>query len=64
MKLKYRLDRLEKSRSNNNDGFLYTENDWTDEDWDALIMNFPDEKLLEKHRLTKWPKRKLEDYFK
>lgn len=61
LKLKYRLERLEKLHSTNNGEFKYTEKDWTEEDWDELLTNFSPE-MQEKHRLTKWPNRKLEDY--
>lgn len=62
MKLKLRLDKLEKAHSANSASFKYTEADWTPDDWEALLLDWSPE-AQEKFRLTKWPERKLEDYF-
>lgn len=60
MKLKSRLERLEKSHSTDAQ-FKYTEADWTPGDWDELLSG-ESPQAQEKFRLTKWPERKLEDY--
>jgi len=59
--LKSRLERLEKACSTK-EQYKYTEADWTPEDWEELLMKWTPE-AREKRRLTKWPNRKLEDYF-
>ncbi|KJS18554.1 MAG: hypothetical protein VR69_00210 [Peptococcaceae bacterium BRH_c4b] len=61
MKIKSRLERLEKSHSTNGQ-FKYTEADWTPSDWEELLSG-ESPAAQEKFRLTQWPDRKLEDYF-